>query len=459
MGSPVEIADRVCNWFPELLPNQVRVHSTINSILNSTPFFRKLLANNRNNSKINAGQSRRPLILGKRQHIWSVNQLYLRPFLKHFCSHASSTTTSGNEAAAADSSAGALLPFRIDSSAWSEASANRGDEGERRAADFSFENWKSKVEQFKLLVHLRHREQNLNWSSPSLPISSSNEAFIGKLAFIKFNATASSSSSSATACEPAITECSKNYSAKISMQKASKLNRVDQVMVQKKILKLVRGSSENIAPETSNKSTKEPTNALATLFSENNSSSINNNFNNNNNNNNNNNHNHNHNQISSFNFFNSPGPVQSMSAMMMMMNPESSNNNFSSSSSTHQPSYFYSSAEVNDGETTASGHHYPVVNNHPNSCSYFNLVPHLHHVETHAFLSSNVNSVHQQSTSGGYFYVAGEEPVGNLDIQDFVLGADDLRVIVQQQQRDSTSITAAAAISLPITNSSLFVFK
>lgn len=83
IGNIQQITNKLLQWFSEFkwLPRP-NLNSIIETILKTTPCFRRLLTSLAENGSRTS--RRRPIILGKRQYIWSINLNYLNFFVKYF---------------------------------------------------------------------------------------------------------------------------------------------------------------------------------------------------------------------------------------------------------------------------------------------------------------------------------------------------------------------------------------
>ena len=67
------------DWFPEIKKSNTQIKSLVESILNNNCCFKRVI----NFTKL-TGYENRPIILGKRQYVWSIDQNYLKPFIKYY---------------------------------------------------------------------------------------------------------------------------------------------------------------------------------------------------------------------------------------------------------------------------------------------------------------------------------------------------------------------------------------
>lgn len=82
VGNIQQISNKLVQWFAELRSMQrTSLNKIVETILKTTPCFKRLMTTMSENG---CRTSRRPIILGKRQYLWSINLNYLKFFVKYF---------------------------------------------------------------------------------------------------------------------------------------------------------------------------------------------------------------------------------------------------------------------------------------------------------------------------------------------------------------------------------------
>lgn len=82
IGNIQQISNKLLQWFAELrsIP-RTSLNNIVENVLKTTPCFKRLVTTMTENG---CRASRRPIILGKRQYLWSINLNYLKFFVKFF---------------------------------------------------------------------------------------------------------------------------------------------------------------------------------------------------------------------------------------------------------------------------------------------------------------------------------------------------------------------------------------
>lgn len=210
-----DIITKTIEWFPQMLATTCQIKSLIENILNTTACFKRLM----NFTK--STQQNRPIILGKRQYIWSINQEFIKPFVRYFSklkdakniSEQATTKkiddTIQNFSIPLSSSAkisqkldlknlgfrNQNKPRNADSQSASENLVSMPSEpsSQKTASDYTFStldqtnlfnSWKSKIDQFKLLIQIKHNNYGFTWCDSI--ILQQNVENLEKLDFIRF---------------------------------------------------------------------------------------------------------------------------------------------------------------------------------------------------------------------------------------------------------------------------------
>jgi hypothetical protein len=171
---------KIIYWFPEMRKATFKIKSLIESILNSTPCFKRLMNQTKNYQK-------KPIILGKRQYIWSVDQKYLKPFIRYFYNLNDKKQESKYAKIASLEYKLAPITLQLTTIANEPHNQTSAPLAPTPLIELNtlFNSWKNKIEHFKLLMEIKHNNHGFSWCDPSL-LSQSSE-ILNKLDFMQLD--------------------------------------------------------------------------------------------------------------------------------------------------------------------------------------------------------------------------------------------------------------------------------